>query len=120
MVHQQEFHLETSGHRHMQDVTERVARVVAESGVRTGVVHVFNVGSTGAVGTIEFEPGLERDLPELLDRLIPPRRDYGHHLLRLEYFWEASAPALGLQPFRWVSPYHRLLCKEPEEGANGG
>src|SRR5690606_37407477 len=38
---------------------------------------VFNIGSTGALGTIEFEPGLERDLPELLDRLIPPSRDYG-------------------------------------------
>ena len=31
-----------------------------------------------AVGAIEFEPGLQRDLPELLDRLIPPSRSYGH------------------------------------------
>jgi secondary thiamine-phosphate synthase enzyme len=44
----------------------------------TGTVHVFNVGSTASVGAIEFEPGLEADLPEMLDRLIPPRRDYGH------------------------------------------
>jgi hypothetical protein len=29
-------------------------------------------------GAIEFEPGLQRDLPELLDRLMPPSRDYGH------------------------------------------
>jgi secondary thiamine-phosphate synthase enzyme len=78
MVYQQEFPVETRGHRHMQDITERVAEVVAKSRVRTGIVHVFNVGSTAAVGTIEFEPGLERDLPEQLDRLIPPSRDYGH------------------------------------------
>jgi secondary thiamine-phosphate synthase enzyme len=78
MVHQQEFPLETAGHRHMQDITERVASVVAESGVQTGVVQVFNTGSTAAVGTIEFEPGLERDLPELLDGLIPPSSQYGH------------------------------------------
>ena len=43
-----------------------------------GTVHVFNVGSTGMVGTIEYEPGLEKDLPEMLDRLIPPSLDYGH------------------------------------------
>ena len=36
------------------------------------------MGSTAAVGAIEFEPGLQRDLPDLLDRLIPPSRDYGH------------------------------------------
>jgi secondary thiamine-phosphate synthase enzyme len=39
---------------------------------------VFNVGSTGALGTIEYEPGLLEDLPELLDKLIPPGREYGH------------------------------------------
>jgi len=39
---------------------------------------VFCVGSTAAVGAIEFEPGLQGDLPEMLDRLIPPSRDYGH------------------------------------------
>jgi len=43
-----------------------------------GLVHIFSVGSTAAVGAIEFEPGLQRDLPELLDRLIPPSREYGH------------------------------------------
>jgi len=39
---------------------------------------VFNVGSTAAVGTIEFEPGLQQDLPNILDKLIPPSRNYGH------------------------------------------
>ena len=41
-------------------------------------MQVFNVGSTGAVGTIEFEPGLQGDLPQMLDKLFPPRLDYGH------------------------------------------
>lgn len=78
MVHQEQFSFETTGHRHMADLTERVAAIVARSGVNTGVVQVFCVGSTAAVGTIEFEPGLERDLPEMLDRLIPPSRELGH------------------------------------------
>jgi secondary thiamine-phosphate synthase enzyme len=78
MIHQQRLSLSTRGHRHMQDLTEQVTRIVAESGIETGFVHVFNIGSTGAIGTIEFEPGLEHDLPEMLDRLIPPSPDYGH------------------------------------------
>jgi len=62
----------------MRNLTEQIAAVVAASGIRSGTVHIFNVGSTAAVGTIEFEPGLERDLPAMLDRLIPPSREYGH------------------------------------------
>ena len=78
MTHQETLSLHTRGHGAMQDLTADVARIVAASGVRTGTVNVFNVGSTAAVGCIEFEPGLQRDLPELLDRLIPPSRSYGH------------------------------------------
>jgi len=78
MVHQSEIVLETGGDHEMCDLTEEVAGVVAASGIRAGVVHVFNAGSTGAVGTIEFEPGLVRDLPEVLNRLVPPGRHYAH------------------------------------------
>ena len=78
MIHQSEVHVQTSGHAQMHDLTERVARVVEKSKVRCGLVHIFNVGSTGSIGAIEFEPGLEEDLPAILDRLMPPSRDYGH------------------------------------------
>lgn len=62
----------------MQDLTDKVAAIVQASGVGTGIAHVFNVGSTAALGTIEFEPGLERDLPAMLDKLLPPSRNYAH------------------------------------------
>lgn len=78
MTHQEELSLDTAGHADMHDLTRSVENIVVVSGVRTGVVNVFNIGSTGAVGMIEFEPGLQRDFPEILDRLIPPSRDYGH------------------------------------------
>jgi secondary thiamine-phosphate synthase enzyme len=78
MPYQQQILLRTSGHGDMHDLTEQVAAMVAASGIQTGTVTVFNVGSTAAVGTIEFEPGLQRDLPEVLDKLIPPSRNYGH------------------------------------------
>lgn len=78
MTYQQQISVKAKGHGHMQDLTEQVAAIVGSSGIKTGVAHIFNVGSTAAVGTIEFEPGLEHDLPAILDRLIPPSRSYGH------------------------------------------
>ena len=78
MTFQQQISFSTTGHGHMHDLTEQVATIAADSGIRTGFIHVFTIGSTAAVGTIEFEPGLERDLPEVLDKLLPPSRHYGH------------------------------------------
>jgi secondary thiamine-phosphate synthase enzyme len=78
MTYQQQISLSTRGHGHMHDLTGQIAQAVAASGILTGIVNIFNVGSTAAVGTIEFEPGLEHDLPAILDRLIPRSREYGH------------------------------------------
>lgn len=62
----------------MHDLTEDIAAAVRQSKIKMGTVNVFNIGSTAAVGTIEFEPGLEKDLPAILNKLIPPSRSYGH------------------------------------------
>ncbi|HEV2987933.1 MAG TPA: secondary thiamine-phosphate synthase enzyme YjbQ [Candidatus Angelobacter sp.] len=78
MTYQQQISLRTTGHGHIHDLTNQVATIVNKSGIQTGTVHVFNVGSTAAVGAIEFEPGLQADLPQVLDKLIPPSRNYGH------------------------------------------
>ncbi|HOA73480.1 MAG TPA: secondary thiamine-phosphate synthase enzyme YjbQ [Phycisphaerae bacterium] len=98
MIHQASITVSTSGHRDMHDITDAVARVVAASGIRTGLAHVFNIGSTAAVGTIEFEPGLQEDLPELLDKLIPPSRHYGH-----EQAWQDGNGHSHLQA-SWLGP----------------
>jgi secondary thiamine-phosphate synthase enzyme len=78
MSYQQQITITTKGRGDMHDNTNHVAAAVKSSGVSIGIVNIFNVGSTAAVGTIEFEPGLQRGMPEILDKLIPPRRDYGH------------------------------------------
>lgn len=78
MTYQRQLSLTTKGHGDMHDLTGQVAAAVSDSGIRTGTATVCNIGSTAAIGTIEFEPGLERDLPAILDKLIPPSRDYGH------------------------------------------
>lgn len=78
MVHQEQISISTRGHSDAHDITRHVCSVVERSNVGTGIAHIFNVGSTACIGTIEFEPGLKRDIPEMLDRLIPPSREYGH------------------------------------------
>ena len=82
----------------MHDLTDQVTRIVQESKIQRGLVHVFNVGSTASIGTIEFEPGLQRDLPEVLHRLIPPSRDYGH-----EQMWHDGNGHSHLQA-TWLGP----------------
>ncbi len=78
MIYQESLHIKTAGHGDMQDLTARIRQIVDRSGIRNGLVNIFCVGSTFAVGTIEFEPGLRQDLPAILDKLIPPGRHYGH------------------------------------------
>jgi secondary thiamine-phosphate synthase enzyme len=78
MIHQHSLAFNTSRHGDMHDLTMQVQRVVDASRIQTGVAHVFAIGSTAAISVIEFEPGLQRDLPETLDRLMPPSREYGH------------------------------------------
>jgi secondary thiamine-phosphate synthase enzyme len=78
VVYQQTVEFRTSGNGEMRDLTGEISAIVQESGVSCGIVNVFNVGSTGAVGTVEFEPGLKRDIPEFLNKLAPPGRNYHH------------------------------------------
>lgn len=77
-THRETIDVATKGDRDMTDITSQVEAVVGRSGVETGLCHVFNLGSTGIISTIEFEPGLESDFPEVLHKLIPPSRSYGH------------------------------------------
>ena len=80
MVVTQELRLNTRGHCDVQDITEEVARAVQTSGLRAGTVTIFCPGSTGGLTTIEYESGVIADLEQVLDEIVPPDRDYRHHL----------------------------------------
>ena len=62
-----------------EDITDAVAGLVAESGVRTGMVVVSLVGSTGVITTIEYERGALEDLRRALDQIAPATEDYAHN-----------------------------------------
>ena len=98
MVFQEQIQLSTKGQGQMHDLTDQVIQIVRRSGVQAGLVHVFNIGSTGAIGAIEFEPGLKKDLPDILNRLIPPSQDYGH-----EQTWHDGNGHSHLQA-TWLGP----------------
>ena len=70
----------TRGQADAHDVTRLAESAVAESGLTSGIVTVFVVGSTAAITTIEFEPGAIADLNAVLERLAPRHGEYQHHL----------------------------------------
>ena len=71
--------LRTEGDTDCIDITARVDEAVAATGLRAGVVHLFVVGSTAGLTTIEFEPGCVSDLGDLFERIAPQGAEYRHH-----------------------------------------
>ncbi|MBD3260941.1 MAG: YjbQ family protein [Candidatus Altiarchaeales archaeon] len=63
----------------MTDITDEVAEKLRQTGLKCGTVTIFIPGATGALSTVEFEPGLEKDVPKALERLIPRDLRYYHH-----------------------------------------
>ena len=74
-----ELRLQSTGNVDMVDLTNEVRQFVQESGFKEGLVTVFVPGSTASVITMEFEPGLKRDLKEFLEQVLPLGRDYFHN-----------------------------------------
>ncbi len=73
------FTVSTRGDADVVDVTSSVSEAVRRSGVHSGIVTIFVPGSTGAVTTIEYEPGLVEDIDEAFDRLAPRELEYHHN-----------------------------------------
>jgi secondary thiamine-phosphate synthase enzyme len=71
--------LGTQGHTDIVDITERLTDLVRCSGVKDGTMTAFVVGSTAALTTIEFEPGLVHDIKEAFERIAPKAGHYAHH-----------------------------------------
>ncbi len=79
MVYSGKISLEAQGFSDVLDITADVGRVLADSGVSDGMVCVFCKGSTGAVTTIEYEPGVVNDLKRAIERIAPEDDHYDHN-----------------------------------------
>jgi secondary thiamine-phosphate synthase enzyme len=70
--------LSSKGQDDVIDITKQVSNVVKDSNIENGTVTIFVAGSTAAITTIEYEPGLIKDFPEMLSRIIPKNIEYEH------------------------------------------
>jgi secondary thiamine-phosphate synthase enzyme len=69
----------TNGKRDVIDITSKMQDIITGNKIKSGIVIAFAPGSTGAITTIEFEPGLKKDIDQFLERLIPYKGSYQHH-----------------------------------------
>ena len=68
----------TEGNNDIVDLTPELARRVREI-KGDGVVHLFSVGSTAALTTLEYETGLvKHDMPRVLQQIAPDDAHYDH------------------------------------------
>ena len=63
--------IETKGFSDIRDITANVQDIVTGSGVSNGLAHIFSVGSTASVTTIEYEPALVEDMRDQLEKFAP-------------------------------------------------
>jgi secondary thiamine-phosphate synthase enzyme len=70
--------LRSKGEGDMIDITPEISKMLTQSKLKDGIVTVFVPGSTAAVTTIEYEPGLRQDFPNMLSRIVPRNIEYQH------------------------------------------
>ena len=70
--------IETRKEGEILDITEKVQAIVGKGTIKNGVAFLFVPGSTAALTTIEYEPGLLADLPSMLERIVPREGPYEH------------------------------------------
>ena len=79
MVKTYKIKVQTKGNCHVVDLTSDVRSALGDSGVKDGAAVVFNVGSTAAVTTLEFEPGLvDYDMAAFFEDIAPANGPYEH------------------------------------------
>lgn len=70
--------IRSKGEGDMIDITPETSEILNQSKLRDGIVTVFVAGSTASITTIEFEPGLKQDFPNMLSRIVPKDMEYQH------------------------------------------
>jgi secondary thiamine-phosphate synthase enzyme len=74
------FEIKTKAHYDVINITTHINSIIDRSALKNGIVNVHVAGSTGAISTVEYEPGLvQTDINEFLEKIIPYKKDYAHH-----------------------------------------
>jgi len=78
-VYYDEINVKTKGEVDIIDITEKIQKIVKKSELKNGIACIFVKGSTGTITTIEYEPGLMKDVPRALEKIAPKNEYYNHH-----------------------------------------
>ena len=79
MVKTEKIKVKTAGNCDIINITEQTIEAVAQSGISQGTVTLFNVGSTAAITTTEYEPGLvNHDIAAAFEKIAPEAASYEH------------------------------------------
>jgi secondary thiamine-phosphate synthase enzyme len=70
---------ETEGDAHIVEITADIRGMLGSTGMDNGILNIFVPGATGAITTLEHEPGVCHDFRELFDFIAPVERDYHHN-----------------------------------------
>lgn len=71
-------HCRTKGFSDIHNLTNEARVFLEKSGIRNGQATLFVAGSTAGITTVEYEPGLVKDLKELFDKIAPENGNYHH------------------------------------------
>jgi len=78
VVYRRDFEVSTKGHTDIINISNIVEETVRESEIKDGLVNIFAAHSTAGITTIEYEPGLIKDLKEAMERIAPTGVPYHH------------------------------------------
>jgi len=101
------FDLKTKAYCDVINITSQVQNAIEKSGLKDGIVNVHVAGSTGAISTVEDEPGLvQHYIEEFLEKIIPYKKDYAHHKTWHDYNGAGHLRSFLLKTSQ-TFPFHR-------------
>lgn len=79
MVKTKTLSFSTRGNTDIIDITDKVENLIKESEIKSGIVTIFVPGSTAGLTTVEYEPGLIKDLKDVFEELFPYKANWAHN-----------------------------------------
>lgn len=71
--------VKTKGYSDIINITDEVSNLLQKNKIQNGLVNIHCPGSTGGISTMEYEPGLIKDIHTYLEKFFPYGQDYAHH-----------------------------------------
>lgn len=77
-IYSKEISINSEGFSEITNITGEIEKVSEESGFKEGLIHIFPIGSTASISTIEYEPALVKDMKDKLEEFAPKDQQTRH------------------------------------------